>query len=170
LEAAMAVTVKLKDVVDQLDMLDDQSAGYLNKRTGELYFLTGEELFDIDDEDDDDPPDDEPAWQLEARLKAKEVTSSADWLELPGKFEIHEYNIMAEFCRSLMDDALSDRLLQLIRGSGAFRRFRDAISDFGLEEAWYEFRSSAFEKIAVDWLEENQIAYSREPTAKEAVN
>jgi hypothetical protein len=33
----MAALVKLDDVVEQLEMLGDESAAYLNKQTGELY-------------------------------------------------------------------------------------------------------------------------------------
>ena len=171
---AMTVRVNLQDVVEQLDMLTDESTAYLNKRTGELYWLTEEELLgsagDLEDDDDEDDLVDLPDWQREATLKAKEVTESDDWLELPGKFEIHEYNLMEEFCRSIEDDELSKRLLQQIRGSGAFRRFRGAIAVVGLEEAWYQFRASALERIAVEWLEEHQIAYSREPVSEEPVN
>lgn len=36
----MAATVKLDDVVEQLEMLGEESAAYLNKQTGELYMLT----------------------------------------------------------------------------------------------------------------------------------
>jgi hypothetical protein len=169
---AVTVTVKLQDVVEHLDMLNDESAAYLNKRTGELYWLTEDELLgseEVDEDEDEDELVDLPDWQREARLKAKEVTESDDWLELPGKFEIHEYNLMEEFCRSIEDEEHSKRMLQQIRGSGAFRRFRGAIAGIGLEQAWYQFRASALERIAVDWLDEHQIAYSREPVSEEPV-
>jgi len=53
----------------------------------------------------------------------------------------------------------------LIKGSGAFRRFKNAIHEKGIEKAWYEFRSEALEKIAIEWLEENGISYSRNDDA-----
>jgi len=31
----------------------------------------------------------------------------------------------------------------------------------GIEEDWYSFRQEAFEKIAIDWLEDNKIPYTR---------
>lgn len=169
----MAVTVKLADVVDHLEMLSDESVAYLNKRTGELYWLSEEELFTIEEDEEDDEDEDlvdEPEWLREAKLKAKEVTESDDWLALPSKFDIHEYGIMEEFCRSIEDEEMSKGLVHQIRGSGAFRRFRNAITLIGLEQAWYHFRASALERIAVDWLEENQIAYSRDEISEEPVN
>jgi hypothetical protein len=35
-------------------------------------------------------------------------------------------------------------------------------------EQWNDFRAAAFEQIAVDWLEENKIPYSKESRAARA--
>ena len=32
----------------------------------------------------------------------------------------------------------------------------------GVEKAWYEFKQSELERIAIEWLEENEIPYHRE--------
>ena len=32
----------------------------------------------------------------------------------------------------------------------------------GADKAWYQFRRTEIEKIAIDWLEEQQIPYVRE--------
>ena len=111
--------------------------------------------------EEDEDTSEYPEWQQEELLQAREVIASDDWLELPSSFDIHEYNIMEEFCQSVANEKNSDYLLQVIRVSGAFRRFRDAIDFLGIEQDWYDFRQAAFEKIAVEWLEENEIGYSR---------
>ncbi|HXM34951.1 MAG TPA: UPF0158 family protein [Pyrinomonadaceae bacterium] len=77
---------------------------------------------------------------------------------------------MEEFCRSVEDPQISEQLLREIRGSGAFRRFRETIAIIGMEQAWFQFRASALERIAVEWLEENQIAYSRDTNSEDPVN
>ena len=87
-------------------------------------------------------------------IKAKEVINSDDYLPLPSKFEIHEYNIIEEFCYSVVDDK--------IRGRGAFSRFKNAIRMNRIEEEWYRFRQEELEKIAIDWLEANQISYTKD--------
>jgi hypothetical protein len=173
----MAVIVKLNDVVDQLEMLMDECAAYLNKRTGELYMLMEEELLDADEDgprasrqgqeaeaEDAEEEDlgEDPEWLREAKVKAREVVNSDDWLELPSKFDIHEYQIMEDFCRAVDDEEISERLLRNIRGSGAFGRFKAAIDVLGLEQDWYQFRREAFERIAIEWLDENGIEYTTE--------
>jgi hypothetical protein len=126
--------VKLQNVVGEMDVLHDQASAYLNKHTGELMTLTTEEFGAAERweakkelEKVADVLADYPEWQHELILKAIEIMESEDWIALPSKFDIHEYAIMEEFCRSIADDELSERLLGTIRGSGAFRRFRRAI-------------------------------------------
>ncbi len=40
----MSVTVSLEEIVDHLNMVGDESSAYLNRKTGELVMLAGEEL------------------------------------------------------------------------------------------------------------------------------
>lgn len=89
------------------------------------------------------------------------MINSDDYLPLPSKFDIHEYHIMEEFCWSIADDKIREALLDKINGRGAFRRFKDAIRMNEMEEEWYRFRRGELEIIAIDWLEANQIPYSK---------
>lgn len=174
--------VKLQDVVDAMDMVGDEMSAYLNKQTGELIPITSEEfeaaeestaedrLEDSLEEDQEIDLADYPEWQRESIVKAREILGSEDWIALPSKFDIHEYAIMEEFCRSIVDPELSNRLLSTIRGSGAFRRFRAALDALDLRQEWYDFRAVEFERIAVGWLEENAIAYTRTAESSEDVN
>jgi hypothetical protein len=157
--------VKLQDVVDQIGMQSGESAAYLNKKTGELFMLGEEELlgsefgseFGSEDEEDLEGL---PESQRESILKAREINESDDWIELPTQRDVHEYHIMEEFGGSLNDPQVRDRILDTIRGGGAFRRFKHALNELGLWEKWNAFRDGEVERIAVEWLEENGIEYS----------
>jgi hypothetical protein len=169
--------VKLQDVVGEMDVLHDQASAYLNRRTGELMTLTTEEFRAAerweDKKESEEVADvlaDYPEWQHELILKATEIMESEDWIELPSKFEIHEYAVMEEFCRSVANPEISNRLLNTIRGSGAFRRFRGAIEALDLLQEWYDFRAAELERIAVGWLEENAIEYARADENSEGIN
>jgi len=155
----MTVKIKLSDVVEHMEMFGDETSAYLNKRTGELCALSEEEFLAGEDDEEDEDLSDHPEWEQEAILKARDVLSSEDWLALPGKFEINEWEIMERFCQSIDDPEISNKLLRQIRGSGAFRRFKDSIYELGMDKAWFQFRDDALEKIAIDWLVENGIAY-----------
>ena len=160
----MSIVVLLRDVVDAMDVLNDEIHAYLNKVTGELLTVSTEELSAIEEGDD---WSDYPDWQRDALEDARRIIESDDFLELPDKFEIHEYTIMEEFCYSLENPRLRDEMASRIRGSGAFRRFKDGIHYHGIQEEWYRFRQQAMEAIAIEWLDSNDIAYTREADQKE---
>ena len=71
----MPTPVFLRDVVDEMDALTDEATAYINRRTGELYTLSREEIHLVEDEDD---PEDLPDWQREALSKAREILDSED--------------------------------------------------------------------------------------------
>ncbi len=69
---------------------------------------------------------------------------------------------MEDFCLTFEDRRAGEDLRRLIKGSGAFGRFKNAIFSMGADKAWYEFRRAEIEKIAIEWLEAQQIPYIRE--------
>ena len=149
--------VSLKSVVNEMDVLGEEWTAYISKKTGELVTVTEEEanIVDAGGEDDEFIPD----WQRETLPKVREVLESDDFVALPDKFEIHEYSIMERFCLSLSDEELQDELLYAIRGSGAFRRFKDAIYRKEIQDDWYRFRDESIKDIAIDFLESEGIAW-----------
>ena len=63
---------------------------------------------------------------------AREIESSTHFAILPGKFEIHEWSIMREFCDSVDNGEHRDQLLEAIHGSEAFRFFHSTLNRLGL--------------------------------------
>ena len=151
--------MKLKDVVDALEMASDENRNYLDKRTGEVIMLTKEEMSAAEEDED---PEDYADWQEEGILIAREVLETDHYLKLPTEFDIHEYQIMEDFCLSLKNRQIGDELHRLIKGSGAFGRFKSAIHSLGVADAWYAFRKAKFEKIAIEWVEQDGISYTRD--------
>ena len=90
----MTLRVKLKDVVDAFDECGDQLSHYMDKRSGEIFLITVEEMSAAEE---DEPLCDYPEWQQESLLKAREILESDDFVQLPSQFDIHEYSIMERF-------------------------------------------------------------------------
>jgi len=158
----MTIIVSLRDVVNEIDGLPDEFHAYLNKVTGELVTINDEEISAIENGED---WNDYPAWEQEALATAQKVLDSTDYLSLPSKFEIHEYAIMEQFCDAIEDPKVSNDLMYRIKGSGAFRRFKAAIRYHGIEDDWYQFRNQALEEIAIEWLDNNEIEYTKTDAA-----
>ena len=69
---------------------------------------------------------------------------------------------MEDFCLEIHDRNVAETLRVLIKGSGAFRRFENAIHSMGVEKDWYQFRRTELEKLAIQWLEQEGLTYRRE--------
>ncbi len=152
--------VKLKDIVDEMEMQMDEYHKYLNKETGEIVTVSTEELSIAEESEEDDDFSEYPDWQQDSIKSALDVIENwENYIELPDKWEINEYDIIEEFCGSIKNDRISNALYSAIQGRGAFRRFKDAIIRFGVEDGWYKFREEALMQIAIEWCEENEIKY-----------
>ena len=154
----MAAIVSLRDVIEEMELSSDEATAYINRKTGELFTLTDEELAFAENPDE---AAEAAQWQKDLLPKAREVIASGDFIPLPGKFEIHDWSTMERFARSLTDAAVSDELDAALHGRGAFRRFKDAVHKLGIADEWYRFREAALEEIAVEFLEAHGIAYQR---------
>jgi hypothetical protein len=165
----MTVTVSLRDVVGELQMLPDEGTAYLNKVTGKIVAFTDddiamaetyheieEELEDGNEENGGEVPDLELDYYQEVN---KILASDPDYLKLPSRFEIHEYEIMERFSLSYPNEKVSDILIGKIRGSGAFHRFKDTIYQYGIENDWFQYRDEAYKEIVIAWLESHGIVY-----------
>jgi hypothetical protein len=72
---------------------------------------------------------------------------------------VNEYEIMENFCLTVSDQRKQESLLTTIKGKGAFRRFKDKIIDFDMEDQWYSYRDERFKQIAIEWCLENKINF-----------
>ena len=118
----MTLPVSLKAVIAEMDTFSEEFRPYLNQHTGELITLSLEEIHAVEQNDE---IDDLPDWQQALIQTAAAVLSSAEYLPLPSKFEIHEYAIMERFCLALGDERLERELRHQMHGAGAFRRFKE---------------------------------------------
>lgn len=132
-------------------------AAYLNKKTGEVVTVTQE---DFEAAENQDALDEYPEWQHESIKTAQEILDhEEDFIGLPTKYDVHEYQIMERFILSIKDREISDALYRAIKGKGAFRRFKDDIFRFDIADEWYKYREDAIKQVAIDWCELNQIKF-----------
>jgi hypothetical protein len=144
--------VSLTKVADELEMMGDGITAYISTKTGHMVVVT-DDLESMLEEDD--PPE----WAQDIIPEVREALNSDEFIQLPDAWEIHEYDIMQNFCYAVQDEALRNELLDLIRGSGAFRRFKGFVYQKEIEKDWYAYRESAIRQIAREFLEARNIPF-----------
>jgi len=149
----MAVVVSLAKVLEAFELATDETSSFVNTSTGEVRMVMHDEMRMAKEESADDLPD----WQQQAVAAAREILDSDDWIELPDKFDIHEWAIMDRFASEETEPDIRAELQDSLRGAGAFRRFKAAIYQLNLQDEWFKYRARSFEDIARKWLTERHF-------------
>jgi hypothetical protein len=158
----LSAIVKLQAVMEAID-LPEEWESFLDPETGKILTMTDEDRSVLDEEEDEEEEGLEmPEWQKDSIATLRELLDSGRALALPGKFEIHEWDLMRRFALSVEDLDESTELFGAIHGTGAFRLFKTTIARLGLRESWFKYRDEALRGIAQEWLEENRIEYAEE--------
>lgn len=151
--------IRLRDVVDALEIQGEEMKAYLNRQTGVVTILADEELSAAENEV---AVEDFPEWQQENVRIAIAILETNDYLQLPDQYEIHEWSIMRDFCETVTNPSQRQALLDSIHGKGAFRYFKDTLYRYGIEQQWYRFRTETLRRIAKEWLTDNELTYQED--------
>ena len=153
----MEARVKLSEIIEGLEFQSDESSSFLNTKTGEVVLMTD---YAMRAAEENEPLEDVPDWERDLVAVAREILAeTGEYIQLPTKYDIDEYSIMENFCTSLDKQEIGDILYDLISGSGAFRRFKDAIYKYRVEDEWFKYRDNAIKEIAIEWCRENNIKF-----------
>jgi hypothetical protein len=146
---------ELSSIVDGIECQSDESQSYLNKLSGEVIIITDEEMNIAESNKD---VSDYAEWMQEAINRAtKYLEDQESYLELPTKYNFNEYRIMENFILTLPVEEQKNEMYSLIKGKGAFSKFRLGLDRFLLKEKWYEYRDNELIKFAKDWCKDNDV-------------
>ena len=150
--------VKLDDLLESLEFTNESHTSFLNKFTGEIHLIPDELKLYVEQEEFDE--NELPEWEKEILLLYKDITARPEnYTELPDSFYIDMYSIMERFILSLRDVKIRNQIYYEIKGTGAFRRFREAIEKFGILDEWYRYKDQALRETAIVWCAENGLEY-----------
>lgn len=147
--------VSLRDVVEALDLQSDELSSYLDPDTGEIITFNEEEAHIAESGDWEDAPE----WMKPQLPKIKRALEDERMLQLPDRIHIDEWRMMEDFALADAQCRCRAELQSAIHGEGAFRRFKAAIDQLGLEDTWFKYRAARYELVARQWLEDHGIQY-----------
>lgn len=154
----MSKPVKLSEIIDGMESQTYEGRCFLNRETGEIIGISDYEFRAVEEESSLESC---PEWQRDLIQTAKQILDDdkGKYIALPLRFDIDEYSMMENFALSV-DDEISDCLYAAIKERGAFRRFKDEVARFEIEEDWYKFRDEKYKELAIEWCEYNNIEFS----------
>lgn len=152
----MATKVKLTEIVDGLMSQSMELKVFINRETGEVVHMLFEFLMIAEDGESIDETFD---WQQEMMLEAHDIIENdQNYINLEI-YAVHDYSIMEKFCMDIEDPTVSNDFLHVIKGKGAFSRFRDLLHEMDITEHWYQYRDEAYEQIAKKICDREHLIY-----------
>jgi hypothetical protein len=151
--------VSLDEIVQEMQMTSGTMTVYFQRSTCKFIAITDEYRCAAES---DDPLEDRPEWEQEIIQETAEfldLEDDGDHVPLPTRYDIHEYAVMERFCSTVENRKIANDLSRSLSGKGAFRRFKDALHQHGIEKTWYAFQDGAYKEIAQDWCEEHGISW-----------
>jgi hypothetical protein len=148
--------VKLSELIDTLEFESPEYITKVDLQNGRVVMV--EEIVMRTLEEGDEETLGEIADKEEMEIARAIMDDSGErFVDVPGKFDFHEYRQMERFIGTLDNSDAAEQLWRAIKGNGAFRYFKDTARRLGLLEAWYEYRDNAMKEFIQDWAEANEI-------------
>lgn len=152
--------IDLEEIIFIMEMSDDfGSVRLLDTETGEIVDIPNEVMAAVESDDKDEIAD-LPDWGKELVETAKSVLSDdvGRYVDIPRKPSYESYNLMVEFKESVKNKRLREKLDIALDGKGAFRRFKNVLSDYSEEEKrWFVFKDERLKQEVIAWLNSIEI-------------
>lgn len=150
--------IKLSELIDALEFGSDEHVAQVDLQNGCVVTVDCSVLSAVE-EGDEDSLRDLPDWQSEEVEIARAIVedSGERFVDVPDKFDFHEYRQMERFIGTVEDSEAAEQLWRAIKGKGAFRYFKDTASRLGLLQQWYRYRDTAMREFVIAWAEAHDI-------------
>lgn len=151
-------------------MVRDTFDYFLDMETGEVMAFSEEILREaklrLYDEDSDvmeedveyvefDEEPDLPDWMLDEIELVLEILLDEEgrFIRIPERGSAMAYKSMAEFIETVEDLYLKEELSAALDGRGAFRRFKDILTNYPKErKRWHGYNANVMKREIIEWL------------------
>ena len=152
-----ALTVNFEPIQHSMrDLCRDANDYYFHKPTGQVVVLSKGVVRFLTDESADEGQENLPEWDAKMIPVARQIIleGASDFTRIPEAFGQPEHVWMKDFSITIRSAKLRQKILQMLRGRGACRRFREILKEFPEESRqWATFRSRNWAEKIKSWLE-----------------
>lgn len=147
--------VDLDEIALIMELYDDfENITLFDTETGEIVSIPNELMSAVESGVEEEFQN-LPNWEKDLIETAESIISneSGRYIDIPRKPSYEAYNLMVEFTSSVKDRLLKQKLDIALDGKGAFKRFKNVISDYPDEEKrWFTFKNKKLCEEVVEWL------------------
>lgn len=146
--------IKLEEMMRAIELGDNLGNYYYNKSIEKIIYILDQsrKLEEVYTEEDLDRL---KQWEIDDLRAAIDVEENWDnYILLPSKYDMYEYEIKEKFCYYIKDEKIST---ELIKEGGYSKRFDETVRRLNVENEWQDFREKAIKKRLLSWCSENEL-------------
>jgi hypothetical protein len=159
--------VDIGEIAFIMEMSDDfDTIPLFDTETGEIVSIPNEVMSAIES-NDEEALQDLPDWERDLIETAESIVNdeSGRFVDIPRKPSYEAYDLLVEFSNSVTNKHLREKLEIALDGKGAFRRFKNVISDYPEEEKrWFAFKDKRMRDEVIEWLNDLGIEPIEDPS------
>lgn len=152
--------VSLKYLGAEFETVMDEIDFWFDRETEQVVFVDTYNHHIDDDEDEDDDENQNEIYLINKNLNKLIKNNPDRFVQLPSKYEFHDWHIMADFVDEQTTGDRNELLWDAIHGKGASRMFTNLVERWDLLDDWYALKAAAYREKAREWCEENDIEYT----------
>ena len=78
---------------------------------------------------------------------------------LPSSYVFHDSELIEEYIDEIKNENIQEELEDAFYGKGKYRRFKETLRKFRIENDYYNFREEYLKNMAIEWCQKNNIEY-----------
>ena len=78
---------------------------------------------------------------------------------LPNSYVFHDSEFIEEYIDEIKNENIQEELEDAFYGKGKYRRFKETLRKFRIENDYYNFREEYLKNMAIEWCQKNNIEY-----------
>lgn len=80
---------------------------------------------------------------------------------LPSSYEFLDGELIEEYIEKIENKNIQKELEDAFCGKGKYKRFKEILRKYKIEDNYYNFRSEYFKDMAIEWCKKNNIEYEQ---------
>ena len=78
---------------------------------------------------------------------------------LPSSYVFHDSELIEKYIDEIKNENIQEELKDAFYGKGKYRRFKETLRKFRIENDYYNFREEYLKNMAIEWCQKNNIEY-----------
>lgn len=138
--------LKLDELVSMFEAINDYEYIVYDKKENDFIFIDLNIMF---------------MEEYKKLINKIEIDEEERYFYLPSSYIFHDSEIIEEYIDGIENRKIQEELEDVFYGKGKYRRFKETLRKYRMEDDYYSFREEYFKNMAIEWCKKFNIEYEK---------